>query len=250
MKLLLIFWLLAGSSAFSAQGLDYSTLMAIRSFPIGFGLEGTLGYGQPIWGDPEKYLYGYIRPSATGMTSIFRNGAKVQLDVFPISFFGASINRTWSYLSINPPYYDCTTIQCAGALYTNTLSVKLMFGIVKSLVGFVSFERTLYDSTSGNQMMAEPRFGLVLAPSGEGASSYTMFLGYQLDSDWVVGGLGQFTSLSLNTGTQDSEYLAVRRTYNEWNFNAGVGRFQSSVYGTGYGAMLAVIWNGKKKIGF
>lgn len=233
----------------SHADLDYSVSAIARTTPIASQVDGTLGYGQRLWGDETTPFYGYIRPSTSLRGSTSPAGV-VNLDIYPVSFFGMSVGRIYMHRYVDQPEINCELAECKGWFNNSYIQAKLL-GKYQKFFGTLTFQKDFYDSHDSSVRPVYQAVNVVfISPNKDQGEDWFAVLGYEINPQWSVGVIAEeFSSQKLNHH-QDMQLAFVKWTREEWSYTVGAGRFQSTPLGAGPELTINAVWTGKKKIGF
>lgn len=125
MKSLIVFFLVAFTSNCFALRYDYNAQAVFRSYPQGAAVDATGGAAWEIW-KARGIFYGYVRPSISFQTSGVTNQLTTQIDIFPISFFGFFIGKSWNKRDYEKfATFDCDAINCSGQVRRTFVGHKM-----------------------------------------------------------------------------------------------------------------------------
>lgn len=229
---------------------DYSFGLRGRSYPFGLSPDGTVGYNFAFWGDPAKSpLYGYIRPAFQGNATPVSGNFRPQITIAPVTLVSLTVGQSWGRTLVNPLGYDCTVLDCNSWVKNSFLQISLVGGYSKFFVGY-SLDRYFYEPGTPGINLPDFRDALALSPYNEIKSISMWRFGVRDFYNWTVGILLQNSTLSVNSGRQDSQLLFGQRTWGRWALQVGAGRFASTDFGTGATFVLGGVWNGRGRLGF
>lgn len=250
------FWILmclflggAWAQALTGQA-DTSADLIARSTPVGLSLEGTTGYGVPLWGDATsgQPFYGYLRPSVNLAVSSVA-ATKLALDFYPVSFVGFTVGRSYRYRTLNFSGVDCENANCKGWLNSTYARARIL-GRWKGLFGSAVFEKYDYDHRDDLQEPVLEEINAVnLAPRDDEGFGQSFVLGYTIDDEWSAGVRADSFKTRKWENSSEMQVAFVRSIRREWTYVVGLGRFASSQFGVAPEVIAAVNWTGLRKIG-
>ena len=247
--ILLVLGVSSSSSALEGQP-DTSADLVGRSTPIGLSLEGTAGYGIPIWGDSKSGdpFFGYIRPSVSlGLSSVI--SSRFNFDFYPVSFVGFTVGRSYRYRTLDFTGVNCEVAACKGWLNSTYLKARFL-GKYQNFFGSLVFEKYDYDTRGDLQGPVIEEVAVVtLAPKDDEGYGTSLTLGYSVDEEWSAGLRADTFKTRKLENSQEMHIAFLRSIRREWTYIVGLGRFASSQFGVGPQVLAVVNWTGDKKIG-
>lgn len=230
--------------------LDFAVYGDGRVTPAATQLQADAGYGFLVYGERENEnpFYGYVRPAVSLASSSTVTG-NIFVDVYPVSFFGVTLGKSFNNRLADLPGLDCGLADCRDWLNYSYFQIRLL-GKYKKFLGSLVFEKTFYDDNEEKAVpFADGTNVVFLAPIGEEGSRWQAIAGYGWSAEWAVGIYIWDFRTKITNEANDFQLLFLRRTFNEWNVTVGAGRFGSSQYGVGPQATLSFAWTLKEKIG-
>jgi hypothetical protein len=170
-----------------SRGLDYRMSVGGRTVPAGGALYGEVGWSEPVWGeweDPQQFFYGYVRPSIRGIAAYTVNSVDARVSVFPISFLGISIGRSWTQRGPRTVMdVDCSQVTCEGLLEGNFAVVDFTFG-AGGLFFVSQLDVSDYLPSRGDRPFYEDGGALLGAAKGDLIVSHSHVAGLSLGDGW------------------------------------------------------------------
>lgn len=248
---ILISCLLVGMHSWALEGQgDTSADLIGRSTPVGLSLEGTAGYGVPLWGDSKdgNPFYGYLRPFANVALSSVA-ASKFALEFYPVSFVGFTVGRSYRYRTLDFSGINCEASACKGWLNSTYVRARVI-GKFQNFFGSLVFEKYDFDHRDDLQgPIIEEINAVNLAPRHDEGCGSSVVVGYSLDDEWSAGLRADSFKTRKWENTSEMQVVFVRSIRREWTYIVGLGRFASSQFGVAPEVVAAVNWTGLKKIG-
>ncbi len=245
-KYLISVFILLNASAFA--NVDYNIKAVTRSYPVALSFIGTLGYGQKLWGSESGPMYGYVRPSAYVQTSGVINGAGVQLDFFPVSFFGfyggsKKIKRSTDDLGS----YNCSTTICNGTMSRNYIGSKLGLAL-KNFFLFVDGKKEDVEVDDRLGVFAEETGTLLGQSGGDKLTQITGISGFELSDTFSLGVLIQHSQMDKLKNNSVMTLGISRMKFDKWGLLLGAGQFHTRQSSNHFTVMALLTWTGSKGI--
>lgn len=250
---MLAVWLLVGTLFSHAGETDLSVGFLGRTFPIAGQFEAIGGYGHTLWGDAAaanaEPFYGFVRPSLTvrGPTT---PTALAALDIFPVSFLGVTVGRSYMLRLVEQPEIDCETVECLEWMNHTYVQVRA-YGKWENFFFSLTYEKTIFDKMN---TLTRPVFqsnnAVLQDPHGDRGNEIFANLGYTLNTEWSAGLTVQYFSTQKSDNRQEMQLAFIRYVYNGWTWTGGAGRFYSSPLGTGLELTGIVSWEIQKRLGY
>lgn len=235
----------------SAEGLDLSLGIPVRSYPLSGVLEVESGYGLSLWGTPRGPFGGYLRPRLLGATALTYNSLDAGIEFFPLGIFGLragieTIQNDRAYSA-----YDCADNLCTGRFQRHYLGVEATVGEGKFFAR-LRLRRDFWRFGDGRALdpvafpgggFIEPTSGLRLAAGGEGQNILRLYAGLKIDPRWTA--LAALLTVSSDHGGFSRSPMAVlvySRADKGWSVGGGLGTFESSLKPWSLTATLFARW--------
>ncbi len=251
-KFIILFYLLLAplvlnSSFAQAYYFDYSVENAARSYPFGLIFSGKLGLNHIIWGekkDQNSFFYGYLRPSFYWQTIGVVNRVGVELDLYPVSFFGFHVGSAYGARFKDSDYFECgKDVNCRGSVSRNYIKSRLALGYGDLF--FASTASFEYVKHSNNDLPFAEDIGVLYgAPGKDLLITYSGALGFKLSQK---NRLAFIASQNIFIGSGVSQSFGVlmgQREYEDWSVAGGGGPFNLSYAGTEFTFMAIIKWTG------
>ncbi len=130
-----LFFLLCWLVMQSTQAMEWDGLLRTiyRSYPRAAVVEAEGGMGFKLWQhDSNALLYGYVRPNINFQTSVVTNKVRLQIDIFPISFFGFVVGIEWNKRDYEKfSGFTCSTVNCSGQIRRSFIGHKMALAYKK-----------------------------------------------------------------------------------------------------------------------
>ncbi|MBT4790886.1 MAG: hypothetical protein HON90_04895 [Halobacteriovoraceae bacterium] len=215
-----------------AAQVDFKYGATARSYPsLGGDAFIDTGYNQILWGDNgQSPLYGLIRPSVTGSSSVVVSTYDAKLTVYPISFIGLGAGHkevTSEYDEFT--YFDCTDVACEGKMFKDYSFGKLAlaYGPFLSTFSYSEFRNTYHDDYNTGSSVAEYEYILATQLNNEKQIQRTYFLGYKLGDDLI--GLVSDQVQFLESNKDYQLHLAIyQKRIENFKMTFGIGSLHSS----------------------
>jgi hypothetical protein len=221
-KILLIMLLLFGLKLTAKVTFDTHLQGVYRSYPTGAAIEINSGAALPLW-MAGGILYGYVRPSASFQTSGVTNQLRLQLDLFPISFFGFSVGMDWNKRNYEKfSTFDCDSVNCSGQVRRTFVAHKMALAYRKVfLVSSWKLERV--EMTDRDGVFADVRASLLARSRYDQHLEGQMILGYKLSDKQSTGILNVYNSMKY-FDNQSTMWLGVyRHEWGKYSLTSGFG---------------------------
>lgn len=242
------------TSIFSTAGdTDLSVGFVGRTLPIAGQLEAIGGYGQTLWGDPglnnQDPWYGFVRPSVTVRGPSTPTGL-VALDIFPVSFFGFAVGRSYMLRLVEQPEIDCDRMECLEWM-NYTYAQLRAYGKWQQLFVAMTYEKTYFDEMDDlTRPVFQSNNAVVQDPNGDRGDELFANVGYEWNEAWSAGVTLQYFKSKNSDNRQEMQLIFARYLQNGWTWTAGAGRFYSSPLGTGIELTGIVSWEIQKRLGY
>ncbi len=240
MKLFILIFVLA-TNAFAS--LDYKITARARSYPVSLISEFDFGYNVLLWGDPQKVLYGYLRPNFTySEIGTFRSGS-ASVDFYPISFFklrgGASVIKTNSRRTD----INCDEFDCQGKIKTTFFESSLVLGKGDY---FTSLKYRINSSrrSDGDKHFLEFDTMIPMHSRHDQSQLFQVVLGKTINEKWSGLLASQVASSKYAHGSSTSHYLLGMWSQDNLEIAGGPGVFRSSILKKGFSAVFWITWTG------
>ncbi len=256
-------WILFATIFSHGGAPDLSLGFAGRTFPIAGQLEAIGGYGHVLWGDTgdlqastptatpqaSNPWYGFVRPSLTVRGPTTPTGL-VALDVFPVSFFGFTVGRSYMLRLVEQPEIDCSAAECLEWMKYTYAQVR-GYAKWKNMFFTILYERTFYDSMDDlTRPLFQSNNAVMQDPSGDNGDEVFSNIGYEWNDQWSSGVTLQYFSPDISDNRQEMQIGFVRYFQNGWTWTVGAGRFYSSPLGTGLELVGMVSWDIQRRLGY
>jgi hypothetical protein len=200
-----------------------------RSYPVGAQFIGSAGVSVPIWGDTQKWKYGFARIALNGATSAVVNRVGAEIQLFPVSILGVSAGFDSGVRSFRPRFVDCQNLECEGRVDRAYLRGQMFFGMKNVFLNFNVRYEGIHSYESGRPFFDE--MNLIWGRNyGETILQYNPLVLYRLNSVWMVGGISLYTR-ALDSGGSSHLYgpVVVWSEPENWSIAGGLGFNQSSL---------------------
>lgn len=250
---MLALWLLLGTLFSHGGDTDLSVGFLGRTYPIAGQLEAIGGYGHVLWGEPDATSqdpwYGFVRPSLTVRGPTTPTGL-VALDIFPVSFFGFSVGRSYMMRLVEQPEIDCDTTECLEWMNNTFLQVR-GYAQWKKVFFTILYERTFFDEMNDvSRPVFQSNNAVVQDSRGDRGNDIFANVGYTFSDQWSAGISYQYFTSERSHNQQEMQLVFARYVQNGWTWIAGAGRFYSSPLGTGLELTGMVSWEIQKRLGY
>lgn len=214
--------------------INYNLKAIYRSTPSASNISGTVAYEKLLWGEANKKqpLYGYYKLGAV-LGGSPTAGAFIEFS--PVAPLVIKYQKSATYRFTKSSVFDCENVYCYGVLDRSDLSISLAAGH-GNVVGLASYLwRDIRTPQSSNLVVAEQE--LFTTASGNHAyNEMSLTMGYVFDEEKVLG--LHYTAAEFSDGYRRSNsiYGIYHWKWNELDFTAGAGRYdtdQAYVSGTG-----------------
>ncbi len=206
----------------------------VRAYPKGGRLLYKAKKEYVLWGEKEvngkkNHMYGYAAPNATAYTAGYLNGARFDVDIFPISFFGFRFGHEIYFNNKEYSAFDCETFNCKGGFDKSYYEI---LGAMKCKKVFYKMRLIRQNVTQRN--IYKPNFmdaltGLVAKNDGDNLLVDHHVTGYLFSKQWVVSVL--YINARAQEVNNDSEQITLNVTHfkdDKWTYNFGLGSFRST----------------------
>lgn len=244
LRILFVFTLCLLTNSFAKTDWDYRFQGSFRSYPQGGAIDSDLGVGKLLW-KKNPILYGYVRSSLQLKTSAIVNYATAQLEVFPVSFIGLYIAKSYGHRSLtNLQGFDCLEVNCTSSVRKNLFGMNVALAYKKfKLVHFFRQEQIHYKDKANS--FAEELSNLILTQNDK-LDSFTTIFGRDLKDQWFVGALHLYSKAHHSASFSSMNFLVVQKTIERWSFQGGVGKFRTSLGKDHLSSLFIIRYNGKK----
>jgi len=246
MKNLILFVLVLYAFSTFAKS-DYSLQGTIRSYPMGASIDADLGHSLKLWkSNKNKAFYGYVRPSVSLKTSGLVNYVSQQVDIFPISFFGAYVGRSNGLRNLTELQgFDCDTVNCGSDLSKGYFGVNLALAHKQWVfLNLYRHEELSYDEASVRNF-AEETSNLIVKDE-DTMKSNTTVLGYNINEKIMIAALNVlYKTKELN---QESKMLMGLGQYKlgKLSYQLGLGKFKNRNDKNHFSGLFIIKWSGEK----
>lgn len=245
LSLVSIFYFI-GIFAVHAGEVDYDTQIITRSYPAAFVARNRLGYGQKFWeSDKNKVLYGYVRAGVKLDTSAVVNTVGAELEVFPISFFGAFVGASTTDRGIELKQFDCEILTCKDRVNRTHVGLKLAlkFGPVFFTGMAERVGQKLADYTGRD--FADEQTSLIAGANGDTMERLQLVAGIETDEKWRFGVLFINQDMLRYENSDQKKMFVFGKQYEKWSWIWGNGVFKTRTDANVFSTMLVLQWNGK-----
>jgi hypothetical protein len=234
------------------RGLDYRMSVGGRTVSAGGAFYAEMGWSEPVWGEweePDQFFYGYVRPSIRGIAAYTVNSIDARVSIFPISFLGISVGRSWTQRSSRTVMdVDCSQVTCEGLLEGNFAIVDFTFGA--GGVFLVSqLDVSDYLPSRNDRPFFEDGGSLLGAAKGDLILSHSHVIGLSLGDGWFRNqfiGVGFSRYEARDQGTfSERANLVGGHTSGAVKWLYAVGSYRSDLRDRSPFAGLVVEWVGR-----
>lgn len=226
----MIHFLLFFLSVFSWAKFDLSTGLQGRTLPtIGAEVYADSGYNFVFWGkkeDPKDFLYGLIRPSVGVSSSGVINGAKAELEFFPISILGITVGRQIINSNFEFPFFDCDEVNCKGEFQRNYVEGKAVIG-AKGWILMGNYKVDHVTSPDRGRPMADWRNVIVGDIRSDVQIEKKLLLAKTFNNK-LIGILGENVQFQGSRERKESYAAVYQFKHKETSYMFGAGAFHTS----------------------
>ncbi len=223
---------------------DFKADIIGRSYPIGMALMPEVGYAKAIW-QKDKIKYGYIRSSLNAKISGLVNYSSVNIEVFPISFFGISFGKFYGVRNLkNVQNFDCSVIKCDGVL--KKTNIKIQFAIAYKNFSFLNIFNSQQLSFQNENFHFVEESSSLPGISNDKLSTNTSFLNYSLNEKWSLGFARIFNKMKNTNQHTTLNISTVSMKLERWDIILGVGNFKTYQSVNHLSSLLLLKWKGSK----
>lgn len=237
----IIFLLLIFTMAQSGQAVTYDSFAqgVLRTYPSGGAVEVNGGASWFLWNGQGPF-YGYLRPNANFQTSSVTNQLRLQLDIFPISFFGFFVGVEWNKRDYEEfDTFNCESVECSGQVRRRYVGHKMALAFHQFF--FTSqwrLERLEMTDRAG--VFVDVKGSILARSSYDQKLEGQMVFGYKLNSDHSIGVLNVYNSTKYYNQLS-SMWLAIHRVeFGRWSLLSGAG-FIKTRHSTKVGTALFIL---------
>ncbi|MCC7440231.1 MAG: hypothetical protein IT285_01275 [Bdellovibrionales bacterium] len=230
---------------------DRSFGFVARSRPIGAIFTSEFGRGFLLWGSPKdesRWRYGYVRPAVQLESIAVNTRVAVEVEIFPVSFFGFAFRNEYGLRLIEPTTIACGSVQCTGGLWRS--SAEARWGLEAAGIFWVgSATVTAASALSEAPRFYEDRSVLVGEGPADRLVTFRNIAGYRFNESWLAGVFHEWNGMK-RAGTHADLTLGIlRRSLGRWALTAGAGHYRSDVTPRGLSAVMMLQWTGEKGLG-
>ncbi len=201
----------------------------LRSYALGGGVYGNLGYGQKIWESSSEYMYGYLRPSVFGITSGVINSFGGQIDFYPISFLGVFAGSSYTYRGDTDilAAVDCNNFYCGGNIKRDYFGGRFLFGLGSF---FLSSRYRVFKTSleKGSDTAFIDELANTIASAGEDTRLETdISTGFNLSKDEKLGVSYRYNLMKNTESNTTYIFLFYQIKSGAFKYTTGAGGFES-----------------------
>ncbi len=257
----------------SAAMIDYNGSTGLRWLPKSAGVWGGVGANFGLWGVADAgsggggsgasgggsgsgggvgagggVFYGYFRPVLKASSSVTVNQLQLELNFFPVSFFGVSTSAQTSYRAKNFDDLPCAQYLCTGNVMTEDFKIHLILGyerwfmLSQTQFAWVEMGDKSTDFIDENTMILNHR-------SGDRNLYSEISVGYKLDARWNAGvNLWDGRTVeAVNSNRHRSVFLSYKRDEN-LSYVGGVGFYESTLQSRDVTFYGVIRWQGGESL--
>jgi hypothetical protein len=255
-NLTVVFGLILSFGQVFADGLDYSTKLTLRSYPLSGYVTGTLGYGHTVWKiEPPKddtsvnWKYGYVRPVISAETIGIVSRLNGTLFVYPISILGLYAGYEWSYRDYEPSTVNCAQVLCRSQLMRTSVGAKTGYSY-RGVFTLLHAKYELLNPLSNKQYFYDEVLGSLGLPGGDKTLTTEVILGTKLSTYWNSGVYFVKQTMIGTQGFQQRVGGFADYRFEDWAYGIAAGMIRGTTIPEGFMLGLQVKWIGKSSIGF
>ncbi len=233
---------------FAAEAASYYEVSGgYRSFPGSASVEVNASYNEKLWsGDvaDKPWNYGFWKVSGFAAT---HGQAGFKIDVYPISIWQLSLQRSITSRFYDTLTLDCVQIECRGLLQRGALktSLALGYGDFFMIPSYMITDLTL---SSDSKDFSTEEDNLVADKSGDQLTTSQLALGYKTNVNRFVL-VYKNSQMKLTKDHNTSQYLVWSKSLDkEWNYFVGAGSFSSNHVENGFSMVAGLNWSMGEKL--
>lgn len=217
----------------------------VISKPQGVILSAALAYNYELWKSQTKdnfWMYGYLRPKVGLDSSFLVNTVFSELQIFPISILGVSMGSAYAHRSVTDlAEFDCKLYECQKEFSKQYIKGQLAvgWGSIKAMYSYQ--EDRIYADQTDKPFLVETGVRLLMKSGFNLLAKQSMFVGYDLNSQWNIGGLYMFNRM--NRTESEHHYALLQYKPLPWKVGLGVGTFESEYVKKSFSALVKVSWS-------
>jgi hypothetical protein len=216
------------------KGLKSKLSGGLRFYPKGGRILYNLKKDYIIWGEKKvngeaSHKYGYISPHVTAYTAGYLNGARIDVDIFPISFFGIRFGHETLFNNKEYSAFECDVYNCLGGFDKSYIEIHGATKIKKVFYKFKIIRQDIHQRDIYKPNFVDALTGLVAKNYGDSFFVDHHTLGYLISDKWVISTL--YIYARAQNIINNSDQTTVNITYfkdKKWTYNFGLGSFRSS----------------------
>lgn len=243
MKLLVTALLLLTVSSNIYSQTDYFLQTSLRSYPVGAAVSAEAGHGLKLY-EVNNVLYGYVRAAANVQSSVVINYASVQVDIYPVSFFGLYAGKTIGQRSAKKLHgFDCDEVKCDNNLDKMYYGANLALAYKK--IKFVNYYRKTNITPEDNTIYAE-EYSNLIAIDKDILSTHTSLLGYDLNEKNMLGLLYLKNKIKNNDQSSQMTMLLLQHKVDKKSYQIAIGEFENRNNKSHFAGLFLFKWDFEK----
>jgi hypothetical protein len=226
-----------------AQAASFYQLQgATRTYPRSGSVEAHWYFNERLWNrasEEQNWNYGLIK--AGGFVAA-HGQAGLKIDVYPISFWQLSWQRSLTSRFYETLTLDCQQVTCDGILDRQTLKTSLVFGYGDFFV-VPSYSLTQLRLDSQQKDFASEEDNLVADRRGDQVGVQQWALGYRRGRHrWLL--VHKATSMQVTKDFNNSQYLIWNYGQNaQTSYFVGGGVFESNHASQSTSLVMGISWS-------
>ena len=188
-----------------------------------------------LWGsgpgaNKKNPMYGLLRPTLSGASSVVVNNYDARVELYPISFLGFAAGRRHIQSSFEDfPFYNCEQVRCAGTIDRDYTQVKaaIGFGRFVTMANIIQSKNTYSDEDNEGKPVAEFRFA-TLANAKEDTMYRSQYVLAYKHSTGLIGIVAEYVKFDESDQTNNMDLLIYTTKSKSTTYVFGVGQFTST----------------------